>query len=194
MSEHVAKSPPGLAILAARLRQGLGWPGMVGVTLLIGAGLSVLRTGPEVTELRAQAKAAQSRATPVVAAAASAPVLEPSDGAPVNGATPGELSRLLAELQAVVLDYGLAWPGAELAMQVGTPITAARLDVRLVLRGSYLRVRQVLIRLGAQVPGLTIRELAVSRASSDAGEVEAKVVLGVFLSGDRASVPRSAAP
>lgn len=92
-----------------------------------------------------------------------------------------EQALLLTEIQQVAVSQGLAWTAADYKLLPASEATPASLEVRCTLKGPYPHLRAALARWLKQVPGLAIRDLALSRPGSEVMEVEAKLVLVVFL-------------
>ena len=177
-----------LRLLAARLQQWLGWPGVAGLVLLalaLGLGWSAWQpTEAEPSDLVEAVQRDIPRPAPVDAPAAA------------RGKLPArtEIQALLAQIQQAAVASGLGWPAAEYRLSPATGSDAAALEVRCTLKGTYPQLRSLLTRLLAEVPGLGLRELSVTRPGSEVPEIEVQLVLAIFLQGDQAASPGQGAP
>jgi hypothetical protein len=119
-------------------------------------------------------------AEPVVGVPAVA-VASPLVAADVMLARLDEQALLLTQIQQVAVSQGLAWTAADYKLVPASEATPVSLEVRCTLKGAYPRLRATLAQWQQQVPGLAIRDLALSRPSSDVADVEAKLQLVVFM-------------
>lgn len=92
-----------------------------------------------------------------------------------------EQALLLKEIQQVTVSQGLAWAAADYKFVPASEAMPSSLEVHCTLKGPYPRLRATFVQWLRQVPGLAIRDLMLTRPNSDAPEVEAKLVLVVFL-------------
>lgn len=92
-----------------------------------------------------------------------------------------EQALLLTQIQQVAVSQGLAWTAADYKLVPAGEVTPMTLEVRCTLKGAYPRLRATLSHWLQQVPGLAIRDLALSRPSSEMADVEAKLQLVVFM-------------
>ena len=162
-------------VLAARTLQFVGWTGVAGVALMLAASAIV-----------AVAWTQRPARTDVVIAAPAKPVQAlPGDGAanlpPLQYSDMSEVPLLVTQIAQAANANGLSWPAAEYRILAATQEKPSSLEVRCVLRGSYPRVRSMLGQLISGVAGFSLRELSMSRPSSEVAEVEAKLVMAVFL-------------
>ena len=169
-----------LRVFASRMQQTLGWAGWVGAGLLLvalvwlGVAWQAHRTPlPEVNE-------------PALAGAEV-----PKSVAPAALDLPhrSEVPLLLTQIQQTVVSQGLAWTAADYKLLPATETTPTTLEVRCTLKGSYPKLRAAMAQLLNTVPGLTARDLSMSRASIDSAEVDAKLSLVVFLRDQEAGRP-----
>jgi hypothetical protein len=93
-----------------------------------------------------------------------------------------DVPALLKQVEHSVLANGLAWPAAEFQARQATAGEPARLDIRCTLQGPYPQLRATIAQLLDTVPGLSLRELNMSRPATDAAEVETKLLLAILLS------------
>lgn len=178
--DHAMSSPessmaPRVRVLAARMLQLVGWAGAVGFVLMLVASAIV-----------AFAWAQRSARIESVTAAAPQPVRAvPQDQlverSPLVLSDKSEVPLLVTQIAQTAKANGLTWPAAEYRMVAATQEKPSSLEVRCALRGSYPKVRSMLAQLINGVPGFSLRELSMSRVSSEVAEVEAKLVMAVFL-------------
>ena len=181
-------------LVAARAWQTLGWPGMAGAALIVSALLvlgAAWRAEPAARAdtvdsaaagVMREADARARRAEPPVTPRA-APLLPRRSEAPL----------LLKQIAEAALDNGLGWPAAEYVRVPATADQPASLEVRCTLKGSYPALRSMLVQVLSTVPAATLRELALSRSTSDVAEVDAKLVFAVLID-DEAAPPATPAP
>lgn len=177
-----------LRIACARAHQLIGWPGWAGILLtfvaliLLGLGWRVPvdsnpadREGP--LQFDRMSKAASAAST----------------SSPANETLPrrDEIPRLLVQIQQAAVSSGLGWPAADYRITPASTLPAM-LEVRCNLKGPYPKLRQMLTQLLKTVPTLTLREVSLSRPSSASVDVDAKLVIAIFiedLSGTSAVLP-----
>jgi len=171
-------------VWAARTHQRLGWAGLAGIALLIGSTVwgtmawQVHRTPLPDESFSALPESSTSAQRPAAA------VLELPRQA--------DVALLLTQIQQTVVAQGLAWPTADYKLQSATDTAPAALEVRCNLKGSYPKVRMAIAQLLRGVPGLTIRDLSMSRLNIDVADVDAKLTLVVFLRDEPSAVAESA--
>jgi len=158
----------------ARGVQALGWTGALGIGLLLA---SMVIAGTSWREKNAPLPRTEATvpSTPVQAAPAAATV------PPLALPGAAEVPLLLTQIQVAATSQGLGWPAADYKLSPATETLPAALEVRCSFKGPYPKVRAMLSQILSDVPGLAIRDLVISRASSETAEVEAKMVLLVFL-------------
>jgi len=167
---HKASASYQLRRALLRIHRRLGWSGVGGLALLALAlpyGLNMLLrpvdVAPEVT----------SSIAPAVAAAPS-----PSEGLalPTMSDAPLVLNRIRRSAEA----QGLGWPRAEYRQQAATDEVPASVEVHCALKGSYPQIRVFLTEVLLDSPSTAIRNLSVTRATSESAEVEAKLVFVTY--------------
>ena len=172
-----------LRVWAARIRQQLGWAGLAGIALLIASTIwgtiawQVHRTPLPDESFSALPESSTSAQRPAAA------VLELPRQA--------DVALLLTQIQQTVVAQGLAWPTADYKLQSATDTAPAALEVRCNLKGSYPKVRMAIAQLLRGVPGLTIRDLSMSRLNIDVADVDAKLTLVVFLQDEPSAAAES---
>lgn len=177
-----------LRLAAARLRDRLGVPGLLGLLLAavaIAVGLHAWTGQRQHLEQRTAANAAPGTpAEPPDAAPPARPVALPRLPAEADTA------RVLARIQRTALESGLGWPKGDYRFNPASGEAPASLEVRTTLQGPYPAVRQFVTALLLDFPSLTLREFSLSRASAETPTVEARIAIVVYLSaGTPTSVP-----
>ncbi|MEY4564337.1 MAG: hypothetical protein RLZZ618_3614 [Pseudomonadota bacterium] len=175
--------------LLARTHQAIGWAGAAGVLLLalsLAIGLS-LKAPVEGTPRAVQSGVASPAARevqklPVQDAFAAKPALPSEALRPLPSQR--EVKALLAQVQQLAVASGVGWPAAEYRLAPATDTEGAALEIRCALKGTYPQLRSLLSTWLAEVPGLTLRDLTLTRASTEVTEVEAKLVLAILLRDD----------
>ena len=174
-----------LRVWAALVHQLVGWAGFAGMSLVVAA---VFIVGPGWSSQRAflesvvartgaaeqAANLAAARAVPVVRATQVAPELPRRADIPL----------LLTQMQQAARTNGLPWPAADYRIVAATSTQPSSLEVHFTIKGSYPKLRAMLVQLMIDVPAFSIRQFSVSRPNSDTPDVEAKLVLAVFLADD----------
>ena len=174
-----------LRVWAALVHQLVGWAGFAGMSLvvaavfIVGAGWSSQRAFLESVVARTgaaeqAANLAAARAVPVVRATLAAPELPRRADIPL----------LLTQMQQAARTNGLPWPAADYRIVAATSTQPSSLEVHFTIKGSYPKLRAMLVQLMIDVPAFSIRQFSVSRPNSDTPDVEAKLVLAVFLADD----------
>jgi len=164
-----------MQVLAARVLQLVGWAGVVGVALMLVAAAIVSLAWTRPVARIDRVIASESKL------AAAAPRSLTTDLSPLRLPDKSEIPLLVTQIALAANASGLAWPAAEYKLVAATQEKPASLEVRCALRGTYPKVRAMLARLVDGVPGFSLRELSMSRPSSEVAEVEAKIVMAVFL-------------
>lgn len=166
-----------LRIACVRAHQSIGWPGWAGILLslfaliLLGLGWRVpVDSNPADREGAIQF----DRISKVASAASGSP--------PTTGSLPrhDEIPQLLLQIQQAAVSSGLGWPAADYRITPASSLPAM-LEVRCNLKGPYPKLRQMLTQLLKTVPTLTLREVSLSRPSSASVDVDAKLVIAVFI-------------
>ena len=162
----------------ARLHQGVGWAGIAGIALLAVAGI-VMALAWSAQQAFVQASAARS-----VVALAPTPSMPRTDALPP--ATPdlpsaSEIPLLLTQMKQAAISNSLDWRAAEYRVTAAISTQPASLEVRCNLKGPYPKLRGMLVQLMSAIPSFTIREFSASRPNADVADIEAKLVLAVFL-------------
>ena len=179
-----------LRIWAVRIRQRLGWAGLAGIALLAGSTIwGVIAWQAHRAPLPEESVSVSSTSSndaprSAAAAAAAAAVLELPRQA--------DVALLLTQIQQTVVGQGLAWTTADYKLLPATDIAPAALEVRCNLKGSYPKVRAAIAQLLHGVPGLTIRDLSLSRINIDVADVDAKLTWVVFLQDEPSAAAESA--
>ena len=171
-------------VASARTHQVVGWPGLTGLALLIAAGAVML---PVITS-EAPTKLESSDAAPLLtndpASAAAALTSAEGEIAVARLRDRREVSAILTRIGEVSSAAGLGWPAAEYSLLAATESQSPSMEVRCTLKGQYPQIRAMLAKLLRTIPGVTLRELTISRTNSDSLAVEARMVLAILLEDD----------
>ena len=173
--------------MVARLYYGLGLPGVAGLVLLVVAAGLLLRAWPprELDEPMSRAGALPSQAASELRAFRS----DPADAFPPPSLPGGsDIPLLLTRIERAAQEQELGWPKADYRLQAATGDTPAALEVRTVLSGPYVRIRQFVTTVLLDMPSLTLKEFVLSRPSAEANQVEARLTLLVYLRSGRPRV------
>jgi hypothetical protein len=165
-----------LRLICHRGSELFGWLGWVGLALCTVS----LVWFSNVLATHRLALPQASVSVPVAHAPTPAAALPISSNANETLAHPNEQALLLTQIQQIAVTHGLAWNAADYKLVQAGEATPATLEVRCNIKGPYPRLRAALTLWLQQVPGLAIRDLALSRPNSDVAEVEAKLQLVVF--------------
>jgi hypothetical protein len=170
--EHEVNARP-VFVFAARAHQRVGAAGLLGVGLLAATAvvfalawrghqgdLASAVVAPSPTLIQPRPPTTQPRL-----------LLPPASDIPL----------LLTRLQRAALEQGLGWPRADYRINPAAEEAPASLEVHCTLKGPYPNVRRFVTALLQDAPTLTLREFALSRASADAADVEAKLSIVVYL-------------
>ena len=166
-------------VALARVHQSVGWAGLAGTALFaVAAGVMSLSWSAQRASLDMQvAKRAAAAPAPI---AALAPAVSASAVA-MDLPRAGDIPLLLTQMKQAAVSNGLEWRAADYRVTPATPTQPASLEVRCTLKGPYPKLRSMLVQLMGSVPAFAIREFVVNRPNADLPDVEAKLVLAVFL-------------
>ena len=164
----------GIMVLGARLRHAVGLPGVLGLSLLIVAGVALWIAWRQHQRLDLPAS------EPV---AVSSTLPEPTRTKLARLPLPpaSDIPLLLTRIQRAALDEGLGWPRADYRVNAASGDAPASVEVHCALKGPYPAVRRFVTALLQDAPTLTFREFSLSRASADAADIEAKLSIVVYL-------------
>lgn len=174
-----------LRVVAARVHQRVGSAGVVGLlALAFGLAKGYAAWSNQVAFERAPqpSSAAAGIASPAPALAALTPR--------IHWPAAEQVPTLLARIERSAVEQGLGWPQADYRITQASGELPAALEVRCTLKGPYLGIRRFVTALLLDQPTLTLREFALSRASAEASQVDAKLVLVVYLAGEPAEAAR----
>ena len=171
----------GMRVRLARAHQRIGWAGLAGLGLIVAA-LWVLGLAWSARNAFLQAEALRE----VAALTATAPAAMPAIPVAAPASAPdlprlADVPLLLTQMEQAALGNGLAWRAAEYRITAATPARPASLEVRCSIGGTYPKLRSMLVQLMNTVPAFTIREFSTSRPSSESADIEARLLLAVFL-------------
>lgn len=173
-------APPRLMDWLAWGTARLGWPGLLGLALILGAaGICQTLVRPmegEAAALADQARAlARHQATPVVA------VRDWRADLPADHEAHGRLTRLFQAAESV----GLALDEGSYRTQHDAPAGLGRLVIGLPVSGGYLAVRDFLAEALNQDPALALEHLRLSRETMGETELKAELRFALYLEGRR---------
>lgn len=161
-----------LRIALARLQWQVGTPGMIGLLL----GLMSAAIGLD-------AWRGQGQAVEFLPPTATPPAVTRAPPVPAPPRVPGadEVPRLLARIERTAVAEGLGWPQADyrIGEAAGTPL--ASLEVRCILKGPYPAVRRFVAALLLDNPSLSFKEFSISRSSTDASDVDARLGIVIWI-------------
>ena len=180
MSSLVSLQAGWMRVLMARVRQLIGWSGLVGVALLVCAAVVLAM---------AWAKRDWATRHPMVANVPTPKQVPASDPMSKSSSSVEEqalprhadIPLLVTQIEHAALANGLAWSAAEFRITAAAAQAPASLNVRCTLKGPYPKLRSMVAQLLTSVPGVTLRELNMTRPSSDVADVEGKLAIVVFL-------------
>ena len=167
--------------LLARAHQVLGWAGWAGIAACAVAGSMLLAQRPDES---AALPAADLHEVPV-----ATQVAEP----PPAIVARADIPLVITQLEHAALDNGLGWPAADYHVAPATDRLPARLEVRLAFKAPYPKLRAMLAQVLKSVPGVTLRELRFTRPNAQSADVDAHVVVGIFVEDDAAAPAPAAA-
>lgn len=178
--------------IARRLTRGLrrlGWPGGLGVVLIAGAimvgAVSDVRMSEEREALSAERRALtrSSQATQVTKVIPDRVRLDDF----YASTFPGEsaLPDRLASLYSVAARHGITVQRVDYrtADEQGTPLR--RISLRLPVQGNFVRIHAWLSDVLVAQPELSLESIALQRADSESGSVNAELRLSLYVGAGR---------
>jgi Tfp pilus assembly protein PilO len=176
-------------VLVETLRErveALGWPGVVGIALLVFAGAAwVSAVQPAVAErdlLQLEAEKLERRSRGG-ATAAERPPSVPEQLATFYAFFPGAASTpdWLAKVNAAAQANGLVLAAGEYKVsKAGTP-RLARYQVTLPVQGAYPQIRGFIGDVLAEVPAAVIEEVSLKRENVESAKLEARIRITLYL-------------
>lgn len=185
MNVAARRRAPFLQIVVARLHQRLGLPGLLGLGLLLIAALVLSLAWREHRPMSRVAHLPElpGSVDPFAARGGAATPSQPRTKATLP--SPTDVPLLLTRIQRAALDAGLGWPRADYRFNPATDEAPASLEVQCALKGPYPAVRRFVTALLQDTPTLTLREFNLSRANPDAGDVDAKLSIVVYVASEQ---------
>lgn len=178
-----------LARSYAYLYTRLGWPGCMGLLVLIGALAAwgwqqrVMLPALKVQEhLQLMASNRNNKANTGSDQTAQDPTASRPQLTPPALPHSTESVELIKRVKAAVLANGLAWPQADYRFTPLSEEGLATMEIRTTFKGPYPKLRQLVTTLLDKEPALGLRELTLSRPNGDTLDVEAKIRWVIFLS------------
>jgi hypothetical protein len=168
-----------LSIRVRYLVRRAGWPALVGVALLGGAAMMELEALPQAHERLAGLRTEIAKAR----AQRNAPQAGAADAGNLLAALPGvdSLEASIAAIHETAIAQNLATPGAEYRSRKEAGGDLLRYEIALPFKGAYAPLRAWLADLRVRQPALAIDELSLHRTTAEAGQVEGRVRLVLFL-------------
>ena len=170
-----------LLVLLARTRQRVGRAGLLGVFMVF---VAVMMVGLGWQERKTQLQ----ELTPLARISAHLPLPSTPDTArpqpSIELAPSADVPLLTTQVEHAALANGLTWNAAEFRQIPSSAQGPSSLEILCTLKGPYPKLRRAISQMLATVPGLTLGPLTMSRSGSDAVDVEAKLVLRIFLADD----------
>jgi hypothetical protein len=180
---------PRWQLLWHRSLQRLGWPGLLGLLLLVVAllvGVLAWQSKLKLTALE-QTSRVQGHTLARASSASALKTTPPEEPLP----TRSDIHTLIAQIQRSAAEQQLVWLAADYRYKAATSESLARLEVHGSLRGAYKPLRLWLVQLKEDAPSLLLQEANINRPNADVAEVDAKLVL-VFALADGFSPGNSA--
>jgi len=175
-----------------------GWPGLLGLLFLLGAGGIVFLWLPAVRQQIQQtsvaADAAELRAVRLARQRDTAPPAVPApqrfrEGFPSAQSRQDRIAALLARLVA----HGLAHKRSDYQLVPEAGLGLWRYRMAMPVSGPYREVREFIEEALAQDPALGLDSLRLRRASANAADVEADLGWSFYMQAAAATPPRPAA-
>ncbi len=166
-------------LLWHRSLQRLGWPGLLGLLLLVVAllvGALAWQTQRHLVALE-QTSRVQNHAIARASSASTVNTTTPEEPLP----TRSDIHTLIAQIQRSAAQQQLVWLAADYRYKAATAESLARLEVHGSLRGAYKPLRLWLVQLKEDAPSLLLQEANINRPNADVAEVDAKLVLAFAL-------------
>jgi hypothetical protein len=168
----------------ARWSQIMGWPGSLGLFSIVIAAAWSAWTWSQFDVLALQAASTKVDLLQVAPAgersASAAQRIE--QGPPLLRSV--DSAKALAGIQTLLTAHGLQVQSADYRLQKATATQPASLDIQLSAKASYLQIRSALIQVVSTTPGLSLRQLTLSRANAETGELDSKIGLALYLAPD----------
>lgn len=169
-----------------------GWPALAGVALLAAAAVMEFGTLPAARDKLASARTAIAKAR----AQSNAPQAGAADASNLLAALPPveELEGSIAVIHQTAAAQNLVTAGAQYHARKETGGAMLRYEIALPFKGAYAPLRAWLADLRTRQAALAIDELSLHRAVAEAGQLEGRVRLALFLRTRAATVAASPAP
>jgi hypothetical protein len=168
----------------------LGWPGVLGLTLVAFSGVflasALLPMEARVQEAKDDVEALRSRLQAAPSAAGSSVSGDRLSNFyaffPALSSAPDWLQRVfgLAEAQGLRLETG------EYKLTREKDLKLARYELNLPLRGGYPQIRAFVSQVLADVPASSLDEISMKREDPGLSTVEARIKLSLYLGGEKA--------
>ena len=173
-------TPPSGRIALARVHQAIGWAGTAGILLFLLAVAIFLKTLTRDGELRQ----INERGRFSVAPAASPPAVP---ALPKAVRLPGrdDVGVLMARVERAAVANGLRWSAADYRIVPASEARGATLEIQCGFKAPYPQLRGLIADVLGAASAVTFRELSFARTAVDVPEVDAKLLIVMFLDEDR---------
>ena len=178
---------PQVRVVVARVLQAVGWVGVLGIVLTVWA-LAIAH----------QAWRHERTAASLESAVRSSQPASPDTDVNVLPVTTSirklpsteDIPNLLSRLERSVTSNDIAWSAADYRLSAAAGSVPGSLEIRVTLKGPYPKVRSAVVQMLGSSAALSFREMSFTRSSVDVADVEAKLVVGIFIEDQPSSVAR----
>lgn len=158
----------------------LGLPGLLGVVMLVTAGVLSLVLSPPLEKQRIATDAETARISlkPLRTTPTVQPIDEMDQFRPVT-----EVSQRLSEIMALAAKEGLRIPRGQYQIQKPEPggVPLVRYTITLPISGGYTPVRRFAAHARERIPGLALTQLSFNRDSIQGAEANATVEFTLWM-------------
>lgn len=182
-----------LEIGFVRTPRRVGWASLAGMALMLAAASIVASAWND--HRFAVASAAGMTSSPSAALALRTPASASlaATASAVDRLPPmSDLPTLLTAIEATAVDNHLGWAAADYRLKPASEREPASLEIRTRFAGTYPQIRRMVAQVLERIPAVTFRQLSFARTSSEAAEVEAKVVIAILLADGPAGADKPA--
>ena len=182
-----------LEIGLVRTYRRLGWASLAGLALMLAAaGIVASAWNDHRLAIDAAARMTSSPSDVLDARAPGRESLATTASAVDRLPTMSDLPTLLTAIEATAVDNRLGWAAADYRLKPASEREPASLEIRTRFVGTYPQIRRMVAQVLERIPAVTFRQLSFARASSDAADVEAKVIIAILLADGPAGADKSA--
>jgi hypothetical protein len=175
-----------LRVLLARIHAYIGWPGVVGLALVVGSALAI---GLAQSQRGAHSsESSMPRAPEPAGPSGQGMALNEQPVTAMALPSSAEVPLLLTQVEWAATTRGLGWPQADYRLNTSTDGSPTTLEIRCQTKGTYPHIRGFVATLLRDVPTLTLRELKLSRPNTASPDIDAKLSFEIFLGSSRSTV------